>query len=57
MIVGENEKSWDSKIKHALWVDQIAKKLAIGKIPFELVSRVEVQFPIHSKIPVYKVLL
>jgi hypothetical protein len=27
-IVGENKKSWDSKIKHALWADRITKKAA-----------------------------
>jgi hypothetical protein len=25
-VVGDNKKSWDSKIKHALWADRIMKK-------------------------------
>jgi transposase InsO family protein len=30
--VGDNKKSWDSKIKYALWEDRITKKDSIGKI-------------------------
>jgi len=30
-IVGENKKSWDSKIKYALWEDRITKKDSTGK--------------------------
>ena len=33
-IVGDNKKSWDSKIKFALWVDQITNKSSTGKILF-----------------------
>ena len=35
--IGNNKKSWDSKIKYALWVDRITKKSATRKNPFELV--------------------
>ena len=43
-IVGDNKKSWDSKIKHALWADRITKKASTGKSPFELVYSVEAPF-------------
>jgi hypothetical protein len=31
--VSDNKKNWDSKIKHALWDDQMMKKEATGKSP------------------------
>jgi hypothetical protein len=52
-IVGENKKSWDSKIKHALWADRITKKEATGKSPFELVYGLEARLPIHLRLPTY----
>jgi hypothetical protein len=36
-IVGENKKTWDSKIKYALWADRITKKEATRKSYFELI--------------------
>ena len=54
--VGDNKKSWDSKIKFALWVDRITKKSATGKSPFELVYGLDVTLPIHLKLPVYQLL-
>jgi ribonuclease HI len=52
-IVGENKRSWDSKIKHALWADRITKKAATGKSPFELVYGLEARLPIHLSLPTY----
>jgi hypothetical protein len=52
-IVGENKKSWDSKIKHALWADRITKKAATGKSPFELVYGLEVRLPVHLRLATY----
>jgi len=52
-IVGENKKSWDSKIKHALWADRITKKAATGKSPFELVYGLEARLPVHLRLPTY----
>jgi hypothetical protein len=52
-IVGENKRSWDSKIKYALWADRITKKATIGKSPFELVYDLEARFPIHLRLPTY----
>jgi hypothetical protein len=44
-IVGENKKSWDSKIKYALWEDHTTTKTSIGKTPFELVYGLEAKLP------------
>jgi hypothetical protein len=52
-IVGENKRSWDSKIKHALWADRITKKEAIEKIPFELVYGLEARLLVHLRLPTY----
>ena len=55
-IVGDNKRSWDSKIKYALWVDRITKKASTGKSPFELVYGLEAQLPVHLTFPVYQLL-
>ena len=55
-IVGENKRAWDSKIRYALWADRITKKASTGKIPFELVYGLDVQSPVHLKLPVQKLL-
>ena len=54
--VGDNKKSWDGKIKFALWADRITKKGATGKSPFELVYGLDVTLPIHLQLPVYQLL-
>ena len=52
-IVGENKRSWDSKIKHALWADRITKKAVTGKSPFELVYGLEARLLVHLRLPTY----
>jgi transposase InsO family protein len=54
-IVGENKKSWDSKIKYALWEDRTTTKTSIGKTPFELVYGIEAHLPINLQIPALQV--
>lgn len=51
--MGDNKKSWESKIKHALWANKITKKEATGKRPFALIYGIEVTLPIHLKISIY----
>jgi hypothetical protein len=46
-------RSWDSKIKHALWADRITKKATTGKSPFELVYGLEARLPVHLRLPTY----
>jgi hypothetical protein len=55
-IEGDNKRNWDSKTKSALWVDRITKKYFIRKIPFELVSWMEVILSFHLNIPSYNIL-
>jgi hypothetical protein len=50
--VGDNKKSWDSKLKFALWADRITKKSATGKTPFELVYGLDVTLPVHLRLPI-----
>jgi hypothetical protein len=51
-VVGENKKSWDSKIKYAIWADRITKKHSIGKTPFEMVYGLEAKLPVNLQIPI-----
>jgi hypothetical protein len=52
--VGDNKRSWDNKIKFALWDDRTTKKSSTGKSPFELVYGLDVIFPVHLKLLVYQ---
>jgi transposase InsO family protein len=36
-LLTENKRSWDSKLKFSLWVDQISTKKSIGTSPFQMV--------------------
>ena len=54
--VGNNKKSWDGKIKYALWADRITKKSATGKTSFELVYGLTVSLPINLQLPAVKML-
>jgi transposase InsO family protein len=53
-VVGENKKSWDSKIKYAVWADRITTKNSIGKTPFELVYGLEVKLLVNLQIPILR---
>jgi transposase InsO family protein len=50
-VVGENKKSWDSKIKYALWADRITTKTSIGRTIFELVYGLA-KLPVNLQIPI-----
>jgi len=49
-IVGENKKSWDSKIKYAMWEICTTAKISTRKTPFDLVYGLEVHLPINLNI-------
>jgi transposase InsO family protein len=53
-VVGENKKSWDSKIKYAVWADRITTKTSTGKTPFELVYGLEAKLPVNLQIPILR---
>ena len=54
--VGNNKRSWDSKIKYALWANRITKKRATEKTPFELVYGLTVSLPVCLQLPAMKML-
>ena len=55
-MVGENKRSWDSKLKYALWADQKIVKRIRRKSPFELVYGQDCRLPINLQTSVYELL-
>ena len=53
-MVGENKRSWDNKLKYALWADRTTVKRITGKAPFELVYGQDCRLPINTQIPIYE---
>ena len=53
-LLETNQKSWDSKLKFALWADRVTEKRSIGTSPFKLVYGTEAIFPIQLILPVEK---
>jgi transposase InsO family protein len=53
-LLEENQKSWDSKLKFALWADRVTNKKSIGTSPFKLVYGTYSIFPIQLVLPVAK---
>jgi len=51
-----NKKSWNKRLVHALWADQISQKKSIGMSSFELVYGVDTIFPTSLAAPVIKLL-
>ena len=52
----ENKRSWDTKLKFALWDDRVTIKKSIGTSPFQLVYGVDALFHVHLASPVIKFL-
>eukprot|EP00253_Pinus_taeda_P023544 PITA_23544 len=50
-LLEDNKKSWDSKLKFALWADRVTNKKSIGNSPFKLVYGTDVVFPILLILP------
>ena len=50
----ENKRSWDTKLKFALWADRVTIKNSIGTSPFQLVYGVDAVFPVQLVAPVIK---
>ena len=53
-LLETNKKSWDSKLKFALWDDRVTDKRSMGTSPFKLIYGTEAIFPIHLILPVAK---
>ena len=50
----ENKRSWDTKLKFALWADRVTIKKSIGTSPFQLLYGVDVVFPVQLVAAVIK---
>ena len=53
-LLEDNKKTWDSKLKFALWADRVTTKRSLGVSPFQLVYGVEAIFPSQLTLPVEK---
>ncbi|XP_059066259.1 uncharacterized protein LOC131857591 [Cryptomeria japonica] len=51
-ILKQNKRSWDQKLKLALWADRFTMKKAIGTSPFELVYGIQTRVPVNNLLPV-----
>ena len=52
----ENKRSWDTKLKFALWADRVTIKKSIGTSPFQLVYGVDDVFLVKLVAQVIKFL-
>jgi hypothetical protein len=55
-MLQENNKSWQKKLVHSLWVDKLNTKRSIGMSPYQLVYGIDVVFPTSSGVLVMKLL-
>lgn len=55
-LLAQNQRSWDSKLKFALWADRISIKKSIGTSPFQLVYGTDALIPMQLGILVVKLL-
>ena len=51
-----NKRSWNKRLVHALWADQISQKKSIGMSPFEQVYGVDTVFTTSLAASVVKLL-
>jgi hypothetical protein len=52
ILLEDNKKAWDSKLKFSLWDDRVTKKWSLGISPFQCVYGIEEIFPSHLILPV-----
>ena len=52
----QNKRTWDIKLKYALWEDKVIVKRSIGTSPFQLVYVIDAIFHVQSSCPVIKFL-
>jgi hypothetical protein len=55
-LLAKNKKSWDSKLKYALWADIINTKKSLGTSKFHIVYGIDIVSPTHLGISVLKFL-
>jgi transposase InsO family protein len=54
ILLEDNRKACDSKLKFYLWVDRLTMKRSLGPSPFHLVYRIEAVFPPQLVLPMHK---
>jgi len=55
-MLDQNIKSWDSKLKFALWTDRVTNKKSMSTYPFKLVYGTDAIFPTQLALPIAKLL-
>jgi hypothetical protein len=54
ILLEDNKKAWDSKLKFALWADRVTAKRSLGTSPFQLVYGIEDVFPSQLALSIEK---
>jgi hypothetical protein len=54
ILLEDNKRAWDSKLKFILWVDRVKIKKSLGTSPFQLVYGTEVVFRTQLTLPIEK---
>jgi hypothetical protein len=54
ILLEDNKRAWDSKLKFSLWDDQVTTKRSLNTSPFQLVYGTEVFFPTQIALSVAK---
>jgi len=54
ILLEDNRKAWDSKLKFALWADRVTTKISLRISPFQLVYRTDSVFPTQLALPMAK---
>ena len=52
----DKNKSWHTKLVHALWADRFTLKKSIGMSPYQLVYGIDAIFPTSLGVPVMKLI-
>jgi hypothetical protein len=54
ILLEDNKKAWDSKLKFSLWADRVTTKRSLGFSHFQLMYVVEAIFPYQIAFPMEK---
>ena len=55
-LLDQNQKSWHSKLVHALWADRLTTKKSINMSPYQPVYALDEVFPTSLGVPVMKLI-
>jgi transposase InsO family protein len=54
ILLEDNKKAWDSKLKFSLWVDRVTTKRSLGLSPFQIIYGTKAVFPPQLSLPMEK---